>query len=339
MKSDATFTNDRGERFEATLTITTTAVEIRDIRDGLLLALWTFADLRLVDSPDRGRQRQRLRLTCVQDRNARLTIHSAGRIAALLARLPQEPAGRWGRRLAAWGGGLIVVAAIVLMGWGALSSLDRLIPQSLEESLGEVMARAVISNGRVACVKPAGLAALDRLAWRLFTAGRLKTTPRVLVARDDDVLALPLPGGRIVLSSGLIGEARGPDEIAVVLARGMAHGALRHVTESLRRDLGSWALLGMTFGVAPAKETTRRLLTVAFRPEKEAEADGLALRILRNAGLVMQGTTELPPRFRRKETAEPGVGRGAPASRPGITAPIRPAMSDADWAAVKVICD
>ncbi|MFW6236744.1 MAG: M48 family metalloprotease, partial [Desulfovibrionales bacterium] len=73
---------------------------------------------------------------------------------------------------------------------------------------------------------------------------------RVYLARNPEINAFALPGGIIVLNSGLILSATGPDQVAGVLAHEAAHVTLRHGLRQIIGTVGLFALVQALFGDA-----------------------------------------------------------------------------------------
>jgi uncharacterized membrane protein len=107
------------------------------------------------------------------------------------------------------------------------------------------LARVVLANapsgvsgdiGRAAWTKlgvPDGLApeterAITRIAERLSARSSRRGPLNVRVSGYSDATSFALPGGTIVVNAGLLCAVAGPDELAAVLAREIAHSNLGH---------------------------------------------------------------------------------------------------------------
>ena len=82
----------------------------------------------------------------------------------------------------------------------------------------------------------------------LARTGSLPSDLRVSVRRSKTENALTLPGARVVVLSGLIAKARGPDEFAGVLAHEFGHVSVRDPTRALIQASGTSFLLSYLLG-------------------------------------------------------------------------------------------
>ena len=107
----------------------------------------------------------------------------------------------------------------------------------------------------------------------------------VTVAENDTVNALALPGGRIVVFSGLLKQIRSENELAMVLGHELGHFAHRDHLRGLGRGLGIALAVAMIFGrdSAAAGFSTNLVhgleMRYSRRQEKNADAFGLDLLV------------------------------------------------------------
>jgi beta-barrel assembly-enhancing protease len=309
--------------------------------DGGPFALWPFAAVeRAEDEAEDGA----IRLVCDA---ARLRVQGADFAAALRAAAPalapRSPRGRALRSLV-----LIALGVTIgLAGWWQVPRLDApiaaLVPHAWEARLG---AQTMALMGGTACTGEAGKAALDRLAARLSAGISLPQTIQVDVSDRKEINAFAAPGGHIVLFAGLINFAASPDEVAGVLAHEMSHSRKRHPTRLLIRQIGTVFLQQLLLG-ADTGNMAQTLLVLSYSRQFEEEADEGAIDLLRQAGI---DTASFANFFDRLEKA--GSRAGVPALLATHPAPQQrsamvrahpvvetaPAFNDADWAAVKAIC-
>lgn len=114
------------------------------------------------------------------------------------------------------------------------------------------------------------------------------------IAIDPKINAFALPGGTIVLNTGLINAAARPEEIAGVLAHEAAHITLQHGTRQLIASLGIFALIQAFFGdatglMAVLADNSALLLTRKYSRDYEQEADKTGWSYLEDAGIDPQG--------------------------------------------------
>lgn len=334
-------------------------VGLRILSDTGSVEDWTWDDLRLLERASKNRP---IRLSNRSRPGARLTIDDYGVIDVLRTHaryLRREPLDR--ARLIKLGSIAGICVAVGLFFVFGLPWLARpaasLVPVSWEDPVGEStidLINGIAADGRPMCQNAAGVAALQKLTDRL---GASLDTPyrfTVTVADSGVVNALAVPGGRIMLFRGLIKKAKSPDEVAGVLAHEMAHVVHRHPTQGMINSVGWSSLMSVfTGGASLSNEAVARLAahlaTSAYSRDLETEADEGALRILADAGIGNAGFAN----FFRLIQRESGGGLGLPGymsshpqtkdriaaieNRPATSG--TPAMTDAEWRALRAICD
>ncbi|MGE0776414.1 MAG: M48 family metallopeptidase [Sphingomonadaceae bacterium] len=262
--------------------------------------------------------------------------------------LPTAP--RYGRLIDRIGlipaivGGVAVSAAVVFGLYRAPELIAPLVPERWEQALGDTLVGDL--GGRV-CVSPEGQRVLDRLGAQLSNGPR---TMRVRVVNIPIPNAVALPGGQIALFDGLIEQATSPDEIAGVLGHEIGHVAHRHVMAGLIRQFG----LGLVLGGGKGLQYAQALLDARYSRGAESEADGYAIAALTANHISTRPTADFFARMGKGgatgnstvDTAvswlssHPGSAKRRDrfrAADKAITNP-RPAMSAAEWAAVKAMC-
>ena len=313
---------------------------------------WTFDDIRpdATMPPDRNT----LRLTCRTVPDARLTVRGE-EVCTLLRRnvsaLHPKAAVRRRVRL-----GLLVASAIpVLIGLYFLlpviaSLLVVFVPQEVEDRFGAAVMRTVSDSSiwGETCDQPGnpGYAALDGLVRRLARDNNLAQTFTLHVVRNDIANAFAVPGGHIVILSGLIDHARSADEVAGVIAHEMGHVVSRHTMADMMRTLGvGAAILVITGDVSSAAALGGAvLINLSYSRDDETEADALAVRYLNGSGIGTRGLHDFFARLAKREegdgmeflTTHPSSQLRA--ERVGDSAPVRPALTDAEWSAVRAVC-
>jgi Zn-dependent protease with chaperone function len=110
----------------------------------------------------------------------------------------------------------------------------------------------------------------------------------VIVVKDNMVNAFCLPGGKIVVFTGLLDHFRTDPEIATVIAHEVGHAIARHSAEMITRNLWFTALqlLVLQFIYMPDLIGTlsNLLLHLPFSRRMEIEADHIGLMLLAAAG-------------------------------------------------------
>lgn len=318
--------------------------------DGLMMAFWNTADLRADGQlpGDRG-----VRLRCDADPDARLILPDGEfirTVAPAITATRRERAGWW--KFAA----VSLVAVALLVGAAqALPTASRhlaaLVPAEVEARWGAGLAEGLEEQWGT-CHAPAGEAALALLVARVAAPLPAEARPRrVAVVRQEAVNALALPGGTVLLFQGLLDDARGPDEVAGVLAHEMTHVSERHVTAAMIRGLGVGVLVTLVTGDASGTLAggAAALLSGAYSRDDEAAADRGAVRLLDAAGIPAAGMADFFRRIAEREAKGGGLpewlsthpdpeARAAAIAAASHPAGASPALPAEQWAALKAIC-
>eukprot|EP00250_Pteridium_aquilinum_P035662 c9780_g1_i2 orf=63-1532(-) len=110
----------------------------------------------------------------------------------------------------------------------------------------------------------------------------------VLVVDNDQMNAFCLPGGKIVVFTGLLKHFPSDAEIASVLSHEVAHVVARHGVEKMTRSVfvTLFQLFILTFFYAPdlVRTATTLLLELPFSRSQELEADHIGLLVMAAAG-------------------------------------------------------
>lgn len=205
------------------------------------------------------------------------------------------------RRRAArrWIYGLVGVIALLAAGLALAPTVAVMLveraPISYDRALGD-QAEPQLKMGA-----PLQIPALDRMMSSLVSrlgphadSRGFEFRPRVV--QNSMANAVALPGGRIVVTTGLLRLLRSPDELAGVLAHEMAHVTLRHGAKNNARA-SSMVVIAQTIagdeGMGAAVGTSIAILTLLqYSREAEAEADRVGLATLTAAGISGRGLTD-----------------------------------------------
>lgn len=168
-------------------------------------------------------------------------------------------------------------ALVIGIGFTAPQWLAPLIPQSVENRLGEALVGDF--GGRI-CSTAKGKAALQKLT------NSLDDNPddlQVEVVNVDMLNAMALPGGKVFLFNGLLQQSSSVDQVAGVLGHEVGHVRKRHVMQGLLRQLGISVLLGglnddvggMVGGA----------LSNSYSRDAEREADAYSIQAMSDANI------------------------------------------------------
>ncbi|OGW61196.1 MAG: hypothetical protein A2V83_07260 [Nitrospirae bacterium RBG_16_64_22] len=138
------------------------------------------------------------------------------------------------------------------------------------------------------------------------------------VANDPAVNAFAVPGGHVVVFTGLLRAAGSAEEAAGVLAHEAQHVVMRHSLRGLVRSLGWRAVLSLLVGSAAtetlAGELAVELGLLKFSRAQEAEADREGLLLLKKAGIDPEGMVRFFDGLGRREGATIALLSSHPAS-------------------------
>ena len=126
---------------------------------------------------------------------------------------------------------------------------------------------------------------------------------------STEVNAFTLPGGNIVIYSGLIGYCNNGEELAAVMAHEIGHIEHRHVMKKLSKEMGISVLLAVTAGGTGAefaRNILKTLSSTAFDRKMEKEADSTAVRYLARADIHPRHFADLLFRFSKDDKDLPG---------------------------------
>ncbi|MBE9518213.1 MAG: M48 family metallopeptidase [Bacteroidetes bacterium] len=120
----------------------------------------------------------------------------------------------------------------------------------------------------------------DRLEERLEDS---EYNYRFVVFDSDMINAFTVPGGNILISTGLIGFCDSPEELAAVIAHEMGHVEERHVVSRLLKELGIEILIsGDQYVIG---EVSGLLTSTSFDRKQEEEADLFAAKLLESTSI------------------------------------------------------
>jgi Zn-dependent protease with chaperone function len=209
----------------------------------------------------------------------------------------------WSLLLAILGGLAILVwlSTDVLVQW----AVDR-IPPEWEQRLGQsayqdfLRQQTVITTG-------ASVGALQEISQRLIEhLSKNPYTFEISVVKNDAVNAFALPGGYVVVFTGLLDQAKSGEEVAGVLSHELNHVLKRHGLERIVKQLGVVAVVGIIFGdqqglAGIMKQVGTELLSLKFGRAQETEADLTGLQLLHRARIDPAGMISFFQRLSEQE--------------------------------------
>ena len=122
-----------------------------------------------------------------------------------------------------------------------------------------------------------------------------KYSYRFHVVENDAINAFAIPGGIVVVHTGLIKATRRPEELAGVLAHEVQHVEQRHSLQALVKDLGLrglWMLVSGDIGSGLVGQAALELTSLSFSRDAEAQADAKGFEELMQAGIDPSGMAD-----------------------------------------------
>ncbi len=273
------------------------------VRSGRQTALWPYGSLRLSPAGD---ENQYLLVTSSSGGPFdSLVAREPAFFKALGDRLPSQrdllhgfDSSRKAARARKWlglvGSVLVGLFLLALAWWGVTRWLVKEVvkhtPVPVEVRWGDRLAAGYLRGKRELRKGPAVDAA--QKIWKRLTDAAKKDNPGypliLHVVEDPTVNAFALPGGHVILLTGLMRNADSADEVAGVLAHETQHVLRRHVTSRIAQSLGSRLLVSTVFGGSDLEGltlTAEQLGELSYGRSQETEADLEGAKLMARAGL------------------------------------------------------
>ena len=176
----------------------------------------------------------------------------------------------------------------LLSGW-----LSTLLPLDADRRVGEAYWTSMAPTLKLDTARSA---ALQRFGDELELAPDFKLSYHVV--KDEQVNAFALPGGHIVVYTGILDRMNEPGELAALLAHEGTHVQLRHSMRGIMRELSGAVLLSLIIGDVGAlttivAERADDLRGLAYTRGLESEADAVGMERMAADGLDAQGMVKL----------------------------------------------
>ena len=223
--------------------------------------------------------------------------------AARVRRMRARHRMTWG----AVGGAVLAIALILWFGSDLLVEMAvSRIPVEWEQTLGEAAYRDFLAQQTVVKEGPA-VSAVQEMTHRLTE--RIIDNPYafdVTVVNNDVVNAFALPGGYVVVFTGLMKKAESGEEVAGVLSHELNHVLERHGMERIVKQLGIITVISIILGnqqglMGLMREISVELLTLRFGREQETEADVAGVQLLHRAKIDPDGLIRFFERLSEKD--------------------------------------
>lgn len=194
-----------------------------------------------------------------------------------------------------WQGLIYGIASVAILVLVAVWQYDRLlnwaanrISIETEHEMGKVVLKSFNQQQQV-MTSGAAVSFVENLGQQLTKGSRYSY--QWLVVQDDAVNAFAMPGGIVVVNSGLLKKAGSANEVAAVLAHEIQHIEQRHALKNMMHSAGVAAVVMLVLGDANAALViiAHQVSTQYFSRQVEAEADLKGAQLLLNQGIKSDG--------------------------------------------------
>jgi len=171
------------------------------------------------------------------------------------------------------------------------------IPPSVETQLGDAVIGQFTSASNDLTEQTDLIQPLRTLAQPLIDAiGDSPYEYTLHLIEDDSINAFAVPGGHIVVHTGLILHADTPEQIQGVLAHELGHVDRRHSLKQLVNQAGTLIILSVALGDITSVNTViagqaTKLLTLSHSRDAERDADAFGFDLLQQADINPAGLT------------------------------------------------
>lgn len=343
-------------RLDAHVSIQNGELLIADVQ-GAVVARWPLGEIR---SAGTGMP---IRLQCRGD--ARLTLGGGDDGTWLTRHCPNlKQRNHFGPRWPVWLAAAILATAsvagiFVYLLPSIAGTVARLVPATLEQRIGAesrnqilaVLARLQKTGGDFVCRNTAAQDILNKRAKELAAVMDSPFALTVTVVRFPLANAITLPGGQIIILSGLLDDAKSGDEVIGVLAHEIAHVVRRDPLQVTLKQTGTALLvslvIGDVFGGTLLAGSAQALIDSGYSRDAEAAADMLAVTALNQLGLTARPLADFVARLSKQGPAgevipdflstHPSGERRQQDILAASQAAGR-ALNQYEWAAVKAMC-
>ncbi len=117
--------------------------------------------------------------------------------------------------------------------------------------------------------------------------GSGKYTYRITVVRTSEINAFSLPGGYVIVYSGLIDFCETPEELAGIIAHEMGHNENHDVLARLAKNISIAVTLNSIFGGDNSKLSSmlQQVISTKFDRAQEERADAFAVDLMLRCGI------------------------------------------------------
>ncbi len=181
------------------------------------------------------------------------------------------------------------------------------IPVKTEVALGEKFYESFVKNAEVDTQRTK---LLNEFARKIDF--KTKYPLKFTVVKEAQVNAFALPGGNIVVYSGILGKIKSSEELAALMAHEVSHVKQRHSLKGLTGKLTGSLLISLIFGDSGSLESilvsqADDIYQLSFSRGMEKEADLNGLQIMYDNNLEPEGMVHLMERLHEEEQKQGNV--------------------------------
>lgn len=168
---------------------------------------------------------------------------------------------------------------------GFVYAISKHFPISWEEKIGDI---AITQSVKGKTVKDQSIVkAVENIGKYLDqNSNNHDYEMKFYVVRDKDINAFALPGGYIVVNTGLIEKSDSPEEVAGVLSHELQHIYRKHSIQRIVQRLGMTVIINLTFGnIGGLAGLGSELAGLKFDRGEESEADSLGLDLMAKSNI------------------------------------------------------
>jgi predicted Zn-dependent protease len=185
----------------------------------------------------------------------------------------------------------VALALFCFIGYYALLASARTavhaLPISIDEQIGKTAIQSMINDRLPRDHKATQL--VQQIVDRLKPHAKFSEMDfQVYVVHNSEVNAFALPGGQMVVYTGLIENVESSEQLAGVLAHEMAHATLRHGLQQISQSIGVIAAIQLLVGdvgglLAVGSQIAQQSVMTSYSRTAETEADIEGARMLHAA--------------------------------------------------------
>ncbi len=295
-------------RYDVTVRLGPQAIEIE--RHGFESLVWPYDE---VTAPDDAFSSDIVRLERKRETTEMLIVRDGRFREALIQSAPSEWVARsrrnarhtWERTALAALAVLALAVVIYLWGTRAIGGLmASILPVSWEERMGDAFAQTLAPLDQ-RCNDAKMQAAVDSIVERLTGSLEDSVYNYKVAVGGFGVNAFAAPGGRIVVTPGLMAMTTRPEELAGVLAHEIQHVEQQHSTRAMFREMSGTLILAALTGEfangTMALQSAATLAQLSHFREDETAADREGMRLMQQARIDGYGMIEMFQKFQRVE--------------------------------------